>query len=209
LGQIFFSIAGLVTFSRTFLLLLFLISIVSLSISYKNSYRIAIGVVLFSLFLSTADKYDFDSRRLKAFSAILDGKLSEEMTEGSRSQTWELYYDKILDKPIFGNGYLSFSGKNYGSDENLYSLQGVHNTFLMAIGEAGILAFLYLVSIYGGFVVKGIRKFNDEPLIFLVSFSLLMYLLTIHNYFDNYLILFVSIWLWMKINRKEIIVEKK
>ena len=209
LGQILFSIAGLVTFSRTFLLLWVLISIVSLSISYKNAYKIVIGVVLFSLFLSFGDKFDFNASRLEAFSTILDGKISDEMGEDSRTQTWALYYKKIFDSPIFGNGYLSFSGKTFGTGDSAYSNVGVHNTPLLIIGEAGFFTFLYFMWIYGGFFIEGIRIFKEEPLIFLVSFSLLMYMLTSHNYFDNYLILFVSIWLYMKIDVQKIKVNKR
>jgi hypothetical protein len=203
LGQLLFSIAGLVTFSRTFLSLWILIGLVSLAISYKNAYKILIGVLLFILFLSFGDKFDFNLRRLEAFSTILNGKITDEILEDSRAPTWALYYDKVLNNPFFGNGYLSFSGKTYGIGENSYSIQGAHNTFLMILGESGIIVFLYFTLIYVGFVVTGIRIFKNEPLIFLVSFSLFIYMLTSHNYFDNYIILFVSIWLWTKINRKK------
>jgi len=203
LGQVLFSIAGLLTFSRTFLLIWILINMFSLLISYKNVYKIFAGALLFSFFLSLGDKFDSNVGRLEAFSSIQDGKVSDEMEEGSRTSSWAAYYDKIYDSPLFGNGYLSFSGNNS------YSIQGVHNAFLMILGESGIFAFLYFTAIYGGFVVTGIRIFKNEPLIFLVSFSLFTFMLTSHNYFDNYLLLFVSIWLWTKINSKEIIVENK
>lgn len=209
LGQILFSIAGFVTFSRTFLLVWVLISIVSLSISYKNAYKIVIGVVLFSLFLSFGDKFDFNTRRLEAFSTILDGKISDELGEDSRTQTWALYYDRILDSPVFGNGYLSFSGKTYGSGDSAYSIVGVHNTYLMILGEAGFFVFIFFVWIYGILLIRGYRLFRDDPMIFLVTFSILMFMLTSHNYFDNYLMLFVSIWLYMKIDKKKIIFKKK
>jgi len=209
LGLILFFIVGLVTFSRTFLLLWILISLVSLANSYKNVYKIVICLGLFSLFLSFGDKFDFNTKRLEAFSTILDGKISDEMVEDSRTQTWALYYFKVLNKPFFGNGYLSFSGNTDGIGENSYSIQGVHNTFLLILGESGIFVFLYFTAIYGGFVITGIRVFNDEPFIFLISFSLFMYMLTSHNYFDNYIILFVSLWLYIQIGRKEITVDKK
>ena len=202
-GQILFSIAGLVTFSRTFLLLWVLINIISLLISYKNVYKTVIGIVLFSLFVSLGDNFDFNSRRLDAFTSILDGKISDEMVEDSRTQTWALYYYKVLNKPFFGNGYLSFSGKTDGIGENSDSIQGAHNTFLMILGESGIFVFLYFTAIYGGFIVTGIRVFKDEPFIFLISFSLFMYMLTSHNYFDNYITLFVSLWLYLKIDKKK------
>lgn len=209
LGQLLFSIAGFVTFSRTFLLLWVLINLMSLSISYRNAYKILAGVVLFSLFLSFGDKLDFDTRRLEAFSSILEGKISDDLEEDSRTTTWALYYDKILDKPLFGNGYLSFSGKTYGVGENAYSIQGVHNTFLMILGESGFFVFIFFTWIYFGFIIKGIKLFKEYPFVFLISLSLFMYMLTSHNYFDNYLILFVSLWLFMKIDKKKIILEKK
>ena len=208
-GHLLFSIAGLVTFSRTFLLLWVLINIISLLSNYKNVYKIVIGIVLFSLFVSLGDNFDFNSRRLDAFTSILDGKISDEMLEDSRIQTWALYYYKVLNKPFFGNGYLSFSGKTDGIGENSDSIQGAHNTFLMILGESGIFVFLYFTAIYGGFIVTGIRVFKDEPFIFLISFSLFMYMLTSHNYFDNYIILFVSLWLYLKIDKKKIIFKKK
>ena len=209
LGQILFSIAGFVTFSRTFFLLWVLINIISLSISYKNAYIIIMGLVLFSFFLSFGVKFDFNTRRLEAFSRLLDGEISDEMGEDSRTQIWALYYERIYESPIFGNGYLSFSGNTFGRGESAYYDEGVHNTPLLIIGEAGVFTFLYFIWIYGGFLAKGIRMYKNEPLIFLVSFSLFMYMLTNHNYFNNYLILFVSIWLWMKVDRKEIILEGK
>ena len=209
LGQILFSIAGFVTFSRTFFLVWVLINIISLSISYKNAYIIIMGLVLFSFFLSFGVKFDFNTRRLEAFSRLLDGEISDEMGEDSRTQIWALYYERIYESPIFGNGYLSFSGNTFGRGESAYYDEGVHNTPLLIIGEAGVFTFLYFIWIYGGFLAKGIRMYKNEPLIFLVSFSLFMYMLTNHNYFNNYLILFISIWLWMKVDRKEIILEGK
>ena len=62
-GQILFSIAGFVTFSRTFLLLWLLINMFSLVISYKNIYMILTGAVLFSFFLSLGDKFEFDLKK--------------------------------------------------------------------------------------------------------------------------------------------------
>jgi len=204
IGQILFSIAGFVTFSRTFLLLWGIINIISLLVSYKNIYKLLLGIILFSFFLSFGDKFDFNTRRLEAFSAILDGKLNSELEEDSRTETWALYYDKIFESPFFGNGYLSFSGKTVGSGDTAIVKMGVHNTPLMIIGEAGIFAFLCFIWIYGTLMVKGIKIFKDESIFFLMSFSLFMYMLTNHNYFDNYLILFVSLWLFVKIERKKI-----
>jgi len=101
---------------------------------------------------------------------------------------------------------LSFSGKTIGYGDSAIVNVGVHNTPLLILGEAGIFTFFYFLWIYVGFVVKGVRKFKEDPLIFFVSFSLFMFMLTTHNFFDNYLVLFVSLCLYIKIDSKKIIV---
>jgi hypothetical protein len=200
-GQILFSVAGFLSFSRTFLLIWILINIFSMLISYKNIYKIFAGILLFSFFLSLGNKVNFNVRRLEAFSSILDGKFSDELGEDSRSLTWATYYDKIYERPLFGNGYLIFSGRTFGTGESSYSIQGVHNTFLMILGEAGFFVFIFFVWIYGNFLLVGFRLFKNEPTIFFLSFTLFMFLLTSHNYFDNFIILFSSIRLYLQIDR--------
>jgi hypothetical protein len=203
IGQILFSYAGFVTFSRTFLLLWVLINILSLSISYKNSYKIFLGIILISFFVSFGNKFDFNTKRLEAFATILDGKISQDLAENSRTETWAKYYDRILEQPFFGNGYSSFSGKTFGEDDRSYGIVGVHNTPLLIIGEAGIFVFLYFLWIYGGFIVSGIHYFKEDFLLLLVSFSLFIYMLTTHNFFNNYILLSISIWLYQQIETKK------
>jgi hypothetical protein len=204
IGQILFSYAGFVTFSRTFLLLWVLVNILSLSISYKNSYKIILGIVLVSFFVSFGNKFDFNPKRLEAFATILDGKISQDLAENSRTETWAKYYDRILDHPFFGNGYLSFSGKTYGENDRSYGIEGVHSTPLLIIGEAGIFVFLYFLWLYGGFVYSSIHYFKQDFLLLLVSFSLFIYMLTTHNFFNNYILLSISIWLFQQIETKKI-----
>jgi hypothetical protein len=200
LGQILFTIAGFVTFSRTFLLLWILISIISLFISYKNFYKIIIGILILSLVIKFGDNFDFDLKRFEAFSTFFDGKINDQMEQDSRTETWALYYEKIIENPILGNGYLAFSGKTLGKGESAYFVVGVHNTFLMVLGEAGLFVFIYFLWIYIGFIIKGIILFKEYPLIFLTSFALFLFMLTSHNYFDNYILLFFSGWLYFKID---------
>lgn len=203
IGQIIFSFAGFVTFSRTFLLLWVLVNIMSLSISYKNFYKLFLGIVLVSFFVSFGNKFDFNTKRLEAFATILDGKISQDLAENSRTETWAKYYDRILDNPFLGNGYLSFSGKSYGEDAKAYGIEGVHNTPLLIIGESGIFVFLIFLWLYGGFVFDGIHYFKKDFVLLLVSFSLFIYLLTTHNFFNNYIILSLSIWLFQQIELKK------
>jgi hypothetical protein len=199
-GQIVFTIAGLVTFSRTFLLLWILINVISLLINKKNIYKIFIAILLLSLFLKFGDKFDFDIKRLEAFTTFFDGKINDNMEEDSRTETWALYYDKIIDSPFFGNGYMTFSGKSYGYGEYASYQVGVHNTFLLILGEAGLFVFIYFVWIYFGFMVRGYNLFKEKPSVFLISLVLILFLFTNHNFFDNYILLFFSMWLFFQIN---------
>lgn len=210
IGQLLFSMAGFLTFSRTFLFIWILVNLISLLINYKNVYKILIGIVLFGLFLSFGDKLDLSTKRMHAFSGILEGKVNDDLKEESRTETWSHYYNQILNNPILGNGYHSFSGEIFGPEYNTYTVKnGVHNTFLMVIGEAGFFVLLYFLWIYGSFLINGIRMFHDNPVIFLVSFSLVMYMLTNHNYFENNLVLFVSMWLYIQIDLGKKVFEKK
>lgn len=204
IGQFLFSVAGLMTFSRTFLLIWVLVNLISLLINYKNVYKIVLGVVLFTMFLSFGSELNLSAQRLHAFSGILDGKVNEDLKEDSREDTWAKYYDKILLHPVVGNGYNSFSGEVGGREDNGFVVRyGVHNTFLMIIGEAGFFVLLYFLWIYGGFLIDSLKIFNSNPLFFLISFSLFLFMLTSHNYFDNYLVLFVSMWLFIQIENSK------
>lgn len=210
IGQLLFSIAGFVTFSRTFLLIWVLVNLLSLLINYKNIYKILVGIVLFGLFLSFGDRFDLNTKRMHAFSGILEGKVNDDLSEESRTETWSRYYNEILNSPIWGNGYHSFSGEIYGPEYNSFTIRnGVHNTFLMVIGEAGFFVLLYFLWIYGSFLLNGFKMFGDNPEIFLISFSLILYMLTNHNYFENNLVLFVSMWLYIQIGKGKNLYEKK
>ncbi|WP_164122293.1 MULTISPECIES: O-antigen ligase family protein [Sphingobacterium] len=210
IGQLLFSIAGLVTFSRTFLLIWILINLLALLINYKNVYKFLAGIVLFALLLSFGDKLDLSTKRMHAFSGILEGKVNDDLAEESRTETWSHYYNEILNNPVWGNGYHSFSGEIFGPEYNSFTIKnGVHNTFLMVIGEAGFFVLLYFLWIYGSFLINGVKIFNDNPVIFLISFSLVMYMLTNHNYFENNLVLFISMWLYIQIDVQKKIYETK
>ncbi len=202
LGQLVFTIAGFATFSRTFLLIWLVINMISLLTDLKNAYSIVLGIALFGLFLSFETKSDLSTKRVGAFSALLGGKLDDDLKKEPRTETWAVYYDKILDKPVFGNGYRTFSGEIFGTENNKYTIRnGVHNTFLMIIGEAGFFVFLFFCCIYGSFLFNGIKMFKDDPQVFLVALSLILYMLTNHNYFENYIELFVSLWLYIRIKK--------
>lgn len=196
-GQLLFSIGGLVTFSRTFLLIWVLINLLTVLTNFRNIYKIFVCIGIFALFITFGGQLDLNTQRLTAFSDVLSGKIDPKMKEGARTETWAMYYEKILDHPLWGSGYKAFSGQTGGGESNYFNIRvGVHNTYLMVIGEAGIFALLYFLWIYGYMLINGIYFFRQNPSIFFITFSLMLYMMTIHNYFDVYLVLFTSLWLY-------------
>lgn len=208
-GQLMFSFAGIVTFSRTFLVIWLFVNIISLTTNFKNIYKIIAVIFLIGLFLTFGDKLNFNRQRLNSFSSLFEGKVTEDLENDSRTDVWATYYDKILDRPIFGNGYLSLSGKPHIQVDGSTRIQGVHNTFLMIMGEAGIIVFMYFLYIYGKILISSYKIFRFKPLYFFISVSVVLYMLTSHNYFDNYFMLFISIWVFIQLNDIKLVIYKK
>lgn len=116
---------------------------------------------------------------------------SKVLQEDSRTETWASYKNIILDKPILGNGYKKLQGHHFG----LFA--GVHNTFLLVIGEAGILPFLFLVGIYFFFLWEGWRSWKQQSQFTMLALVLFTALLVSHNFFEKFYLLFCSMYLFI------------
>jgi O-antigen ligase len=110
--------------------------------------------------------------------------------------TWSKFYDVLLESPIFGNGYGTLSGKlGYG---------GVHNTYLMIIGEAGIIPFVLLLAYICYLFYWSICFFKTTPYLIMQTVALALFLLTDHNFFVSYYLVFGAMWI-----QYQIVVQKK
>ncbi|MEQ7799383.1 hypothetical protein ABDJ41_06180 [Pedobacter sp. ASV1-7] len=194
-GQFVFTIAGLTTFSVIFLVIWGLINFQPLFSKRKNTYKFAVCMASFIAFISFNDQMHLNTKQV-AVDSIKSSNFDKESKFENLKETWTLYYDKVLKNPLFGNGY----GKTAGEEDIRFTIQiSVHNIFLMIIGEAGIFALLYFLCIYGYLILKGIYFFKQNPSVFFISLALVLYMLTTHSYFDNYLILFTSLRLYQEI----------
>ncbi len=207
-GQFLLTLGGILTFSRTFLLLWILISLISVFASRKNTLNFGIGLGVIAILLTVASYVTLNTVRLKAYESLLssdtDTLLSVQQREGTRADIWSEYYDMIAEKPLFGNGFSTLHGD--GADK-----QGVHNSYLMVLGEAGILPFLIIIGIYLSMLIRSFRLFRPDYHLFLLAFTLLAILMTIHTYFDNFVILVTSMWLYIQLRKKsesEVIIEE-
>ncbi|MBR9913759.1 MAG: O-antigen ligase family protein [Algicola sp.] len=195
LGQFLITFAGLLTFSRTFIILWLLVSIISVISDRKNSLNFGLGVGALIVIFTVGSLLKVDAVRFNALENLFSDNNKSSISviqDDSRTKTWSRYYEDILDRPILGNGYRQLSG----IDEDK---QGVHNAYLMVIGEAGIIPFLIFLGIYLYMLFKSTPLYKDEEYKPMLATTLLIILMTTHNYFDNFFLIFISIWLFIRI----------
>jgi O-antigen ligase len=195
IGQFLFTLSGLLTFSRTFIVIWLLINVISLKISIKNIRIFGLGFLIIGTLFFIDEVVGLNNPRFEQLKSIVSnegGVSSEEINEDSRADTWARFYDKILDSPLIGNGYGSFSGKEgHGL--------GVHNSYLMVLGEAGILPFLLFVAYIGYLIVMSIIYFNKKPNLIMQVIGLSLFLMANHNFFTFYYVSFAAMWIQYQI----------
>jgi hypothetical protein len=192
IGFAIFIFAGFFTFSRYFFLMWILLSLISVFIDKKNAEVFGIGVGSVLIIFAIASLLQLNTTRLAALENILGNQVEQGigvLSEGSRDETWSLFYKDILNNVTFGNGFTSMSGKND------VIKGGVHNSFLLTIGEAGIIPFLLMIVIFGRIFYLGLKKIKEQLFAGLLSLSLCSYIFVSHNFYDNYLLLFFLLWL--------------
>ncbi len=193
LGQFVFTLMGLLTFSRTFIVIWLVVNIASLWISIKNIRVLGIGVLIFTTLIFIDESIGLNNPRFDQLKNIVSNKSISinEVNENSRMETWSKHYEHILESPFFGNGYGTFSGK--------LDYLGVHNSYLMIAGEAGIIPFMLLLGYVFYLIYGSIYFFKKSPYLILLTITLAMFLLTDHNLFTNYYILFSAMWIQYQI----------
>src|SRR5690606_561788 len=90
-GQFVFIFAGILTFSRTFILLLVIVSVVAAFINRKHLLTIGIGAFAFVFLFSLSTYLKLDSARFNALGGLFENKIdTHTITDDSRSGTWSL-----------------------------------------------------------------------------------------------------------------------
>ncbi|MFL0352530.1 O-antigen ligase family protein [Xanthomarina sp. GH4-25] len=199
--QLLIVTAGIMTLSRYFIMLLVIVNVIAIIANRKNSISLVAGTVGIAVVLSVSTLFNLNTTRFSAFQSLFGSQEVETktITKGSRTETWALYTDVILDNPVTGIGYNALHGRQ----SNFSSVgAGVHNTYLMAIGESGIVTFLLLIIIYLSLFFRSLKHIRLNPEYTCIAAVLITFLLVSHNYFDNYFILFTSIWLYLKVKKQ-------
>ena len=200
LGQLIVTFAGLLTFSRTFIILWFIVSLIATISDKKNYLNFVIGIGALSMLISVSAFFKVDNIRFNAITNLLINQETSSLSivrTDSRLKTWSKYYEDILENPFYGNGYRQLSG--YEKEK-----PGVHNAYLMVIGEGGFLPFLTFLGIYFYMLLGSFRCYKTESFKFMLAITLAILLLTTHNYFDNFIIIFMSLWLYIQISERSL-----
>jgi O-antigen ligase len=181
IGLAIFTLAGILTFSRTFIIIWLVISTFAIINNKKNLLIPVIGILVLVFIFAVSDKLTLNTERFDALESIFSSSKTNTkvIKEDSRIDTWAIYYDSIFDRPFLGNGFESFQRKQPG-------LPGVHNSYLMVIGEAGILPFIILIGIYFFLLKRTIKYFKSYPEYFFLTCVLILSLLANHGYFNNF-----------------------
>jgi O-antigen ligase len=186
--SIFFTFLGFLTLSKTYIISWILITFIYLFYNRKSLVKIFfIFICAFFGLLTLSEKLNLDAQRFEFISNIFSGKVDNKfLMDDSRQSQWLLFTDKIYDSPIIGNGYGSFSS-SLGNINN----SGVHNSFLLILGEAGILPFLLITSLFFFLLKKSYNLREKNLSVMLLTSILLIQFLVSHNFFDSGLILFI------------------
>lgn len=196
-------LGGIMTLSRYFILLMILITLLSIIYNKKN-LLVALGGALAFAFVLMSGDFKLNADRFKALQSIFSDDVdTKTITKESREETWALYKQPILNHLVIGNGYKAFQGHE---NDTVGISVGVHNTYLMILGESGFFPFFLVVFIYMKMIFRSAKGFFKNPQNLYISLVLSTFLLVSHNYFDNYILLFFTIWL-MKSN-EELITPK-
>jgi len=193
------SLAGLLTFSRTFLVLWAFINLISLKINIKNIRVLGFGIGVVIFLFTFGELFKVNTIRFNQFEALMkqDTSAASGLKEDSRTTTWSYYLDDILEKPFFGNGFAKFQGHK--------GQAGVHNSFLLIIGESGIIPFTLFTSLILYILFWSFRLFNKAPHLFMMSIGLFAVLMADHGFFYYYNFCLITMWLQHQIKTHKIL----
>ena len=196
-AQLLFTLAGILTFSRTFIVIWLILNAIAVYRSRRNLITPIVGALVLILIFTFSDRLTLNTERFTALTSIFDsGEVqTRTLTRDSRSSTWAFYYDRILNEPIIGNGYMKMQSKKYGP--------GIHNTYLTVLGEAGIIPFIVMILIYMTMLIKSILLFRRKPEFLMMTIVIALALMVGHTYFTYFFNVLLSMYIYIAL-RKEI-----
>ena len=202
-----------ITLSKTCLILLFASLILFFLLTHKWMpfvfMILSVPLLLLSLqsFVNTFEESDFELslpdypiRRLHSMSALLGG-IFDSNTTSYRIDAWSRSVSVIVDYFPHGTGLGTF----YHIEAPLYQKsiwQGVHNMYLMIVGEAGFVVFVLFIVCYVHLFALASSSKDKLPLGIL--FNAFLFFVTSHNGFTiRFLVVLLAIATGLLIKKSE------
>jgi len=192
-----FSLMGFLTLSRSFIIFWIGINIIFSVKSFKHLKFVPYVFLILPILLIFQDFFDL---RIDRFNSLVNfftsGSIDSLIFDNSsRQDIWTKYYNHILNFPFIGNGYNSFRSGTL-VDQNI----GVHNTFLIIFGEAGVIPFLLFVGFFI-YLLSRVYKLRSKSLLPLLIFiTILLQFLVNHTFFSNGVRIFMMVFLLYILN---------
>ncbi len=187
-----FTLLGFLTLSRTFIFTWILINLIYGIYNKKHFLYAPLVAILMSFLVSFSSILKLDGNRFNFLDNLLtEGVINNNvLNHDTRQDQWAKYYGFIFDAPFLGNGYNSFKTGRLVNEE-----QGVHNSFLMLIGEAGFIPFILCIILFIFLLIKSFKIIKKDILPFLLTSIILIQFLVSHNFFDSGIVIFSLVFL--------------
>lgn len=171
--QVVLAVAALVlTFSKNGMLML--MGLGALYLIQRRSLGLALAALsgLASLYVLGWYVVEFDvfgfsderRERIVDVMSLMSGEFNERTTTG-RTNLWQLGFAKIAQTFPWGSGLGQFHFLEGGVRNNVDQWLGVHNTYLMVLGEAGLFPFVLLLAFLGRLLGGAIASTNRTLLV--------------------------------------------
>jgi O-antigen ligase len=152
-----------------------------------------VGIMVFLLFYGKSISQQYPNltpakkQKITNVLSLLDITSSKKVSFSDRDLALEIGFEKIFNRPIFGNGLGSFK-------RNLVNVDGIHNQFIQILGEGGIFSFFFFLMFLIFMLLKATQTKERSLKFLLYSFLIFftLYGMTTHGLFivNAYCIIF-------------------
>ena len=196
---ILFTFFGFLTLSRTFMGSWIIITSIYLFLNRKYLVK-SIFILIISGFILVqfSEQLKLDLTRFEFLTNLFLGNIDQEvLNNDSRSSQWAKFYDRIANSPIIGNGYSSF-----GNSLDDQGDAGVHNSFLLILGESGFLPFSLILALFVSLLYRSWTIIRQNIMPFLLIISLIITLMVSHVLFSSGIQIFILVFIIYNLTKK-------
>lgn len=196
---ILFTFFGFLTLSRTFMGSWIIITSIYLFLNRKYLVK-SIFILIISGFILVqfSEQLKLDLTRFEFLTNLFLGNIDQEvLNNDSRSSQWAKFYDGIANSPIIGNGYSSFGNSLDGQGD-----AGVHNSFLLILGESGFLPFSLILALFVSLLYRSWTIIRPNIMPFLLIISLIITLMVSHVLFSSGIQIFILVFIIYNLTKK-------